>query len=88
MGLKPDFDTKYVLDPGGYHHVRNEVIGDRTVHHNEDIWKYKANDYKKRRSSIFEEPNKFNVLAKDLGLRFIDAMGTPVVHVWTASTGF
>ena len=86
LGLKPDVDTKYVLDPGGYHHVRNEVVGDRMIHHNEDIWKYKASDYKKRRRNIFEEPNKFNVLAKDLGLRFIDTMGTPVVHTWTAST--
>lgn len=86
LGLKPLTEERYVLDPGGYHHVENILENDKVRHFNEDIWKYKAKDYKNRRSSVFNSPHKLNATLKDLGLRFIDTMGTPVVHTWSVDT--
>jgi hypothetical protein len=86
LGLRPDVEKRYVLDPGGYHHVENILEEDKVKHFNEDIWKYNVKDYKTRRSGVFSPTQKVSSALKGLGLRFIDTMGTPVVHTWNVDT--
>lgn len=85
-------DVHYLLDPGGYNigswdwdHTAKE-----TVYNMEDIWKFNPYDYKKRYAyaNIFRNKdtgkvNDVNQIMRNLGIRFLDATGTPVVHTWT-----
>lgn len=86
LGIRPDVERKYVLDPGGYHHVKN--IDDK--HFNEDIWKFNYRDYINQHGSQMrnaspktKKQEKLENRLKVLGLKFIDSMGTPVVHTWS-----
>ena len=90
LGIRPAVEEQYLLDPGGYHHVKDVIEGDKVRHFNEDIWKFNSKDYKNSYKRTFEHnsPGNTNLtkFAKSLGLKFIDAMGTPVVHTWNTPT--
>lgn len=80
---------KYVLDPGGFnayvskdpstiHYNKNGTISGGVFNVNGvDIWKFKPSDY------VEHHGGKSNITPlKQIGLKFIDSRGTPIVHTF------
>ena len=98
LGRGSTSNYKEVLDPGGYN-VFSMREGDNLKHIGYDIWKYNSGDYMKkynpRSYGLFPKHPKLNTIINkskltrkipEMGLKFIDRMGSPIVYKFTKTT--